>query len=98
MFFRGQIERPSSSLFSTIWRNSDLPVRVAINRERVHVIDDIKNVCALSFPNHYCIAECLCSYNMFDNVYVKETLEERQNAILSGMMQLKQLQSRREKI
>ena len=34
---------------------------------------------------------------MFDNVYVKETLEERQNVILGGMMQLKQLQSRREK-
>jgi len=48
VFFRGQIERPSSSLFSTIWRNSDLPVRVAINRERVHVIDDIKNDILLS--------------------------------------------------
>ena len=47
VFFRGQIERPSSSLFSNILGNSDLPVRVAINRERVHVIDDNKNVCIL---------------------------------------------------
>lgn len=45
VFFRGQIERPSSSLLSNILGNSDLPVRVAINRECVHVIDDNKNVC-----------------------------------------------------
>jgi len=32
-------------VFSNILGNSDLPVRVAINRERVHVIDDNKNVC-----------------------------------------------------
>lgn len=47
VFFRGQIERPSSSVFSNILGSSDLPVRVAINRERVHVIDDNKNVCLL---------------------------------------------------
>ena len=45
MFFRGQIERPASSLLSNILGNADVPVRVAINRERVHVIDDNKNVC-----------------------------------------------------
>ena len=44
VFFRGQIERPTSSLLSNILGNSDLPVRVAINREGVHVIDDNKNV------------------------------------------------------
>ena len=44
VFFRGQIERPTSSLLSNIWRNSDVLVRVGINRERVHVIDDNKNV------------------------------------------------------
>lgn len=48
VFFRGQIERPSSSLFSNIWGSSDLPVRVAINRERLHVIDDNKNDILLS--------------------------------------------------
>ncbi|KAJ7377457.1 FERM domain-containing protein 8 [Desmophyllum pertusum] len=48
VFFRGQIERPSSSLLSNILGNSDLPVRVAINRERVHVIDDNKNDVLLS--------------------------------------------------
>lgn len=48
VFFRGQIEKPSSSLFSNIWGNSDLPVRVAINRERLHVIDDTKNDILLS--------------------------------------------------
>lgn len=48
VFFRGQIERPSSSVFSNILGNSDLPVRVAINRERVHVIDDNKNDILLS--------------------------------------------------
>ena len=45
VFFRGQIERPASSLLSNILGNADVPVRVAINRERVHVIDDNKNVC-----------------------------------------------------
>ena len=47
VFFRGQIERPASLLRSkfNILGNADLPVRVAINRERVHVIDDNKNVC-----------------------------------------------------
>lgn len=48
VFFRGQIERPSSSLLSNILGNSDLPVRVAINRECVHVIDDNKNDILLS--------------------------------------------------
>ncbi|XP_078349725.1 putative FERM domain-containing protein FRMD8P1 [Oculina patagonica] len=48
VFFRGQIERPSSSVFSNFLGHSDLPVRVAINRERVHVIDDDKNDILLS--------------------------------------------------
>lgn len=48
VFFRGQIERPTSSLLSNIWRNSDVLVRVGINRERVHVIDDNKNDILLS--------------------------------------------------
>lgn len=50
VFFRGQIERPSTSLLSGILGNSDLPVRVGINREHVHVIDDNKNVRTLFFP------------------------------------------------
>lgn len=57
VFFRGQIERPSSSVFSNILGNSDLPVRVAINRERVHVIDDNKNVCICCTTNS-CLAGC----------------------------------------
>lgn len=48
VFFRGQIERPTSSLLSNVLGNSDLPVRVAINREGVHVIDDNKNDILLS--------------------------------------------------
>ncbi|XP_044163238.1 putative FERM domain-containing protein FRMD8P1 [Acropora millepora] len=48
VFFRGQIERPASSLLSNILGNTDVPVRVAINRERVHVIDDNKNDILLS--------------------------------------------------
>ncbi|XP_015768372.1 PREDICTED: FERM domain-containing protein 8-like [Acropora digitifera] len=48
VFFRGQIERPASSLLSNILGNADVPVRVAINRERVHVIDDNKNDILLS--------------------------------------------------
>lgn len=48
VFFRGQIERPSTSLLSGILGNSDLPVRVGINREHVHVIDDNKNDILLS--------------------------------------------------
>ena len=43
VFFRGQVER-RLSVFSTILGHSDLPVRVAVNRERLVVFDDEKNV------------------------------------------------------
>ncbi len=43
VFFNGQIEKQVSGLTSLL-DHPDLPVRVAINRDAVHVIDPKKNV------------------------------------------------------
>lgn len=43
VFFNGQIEKQVSGLTSLL-DHPDIPVRVAINRDAVHVIDPKKNV------------------------------------------------------
>ena len=48
VFFNGQIEKQLSGLTSLL-DHPDIPVRVAINREAVHVIDPKKNVRFLHF-------------------------------------------------
>lgn len=76
MFFRGQIERPASSLLSNILGNTDVPVRVAINRERVHVIDDNKNVCTQNYipiaKIHKTLSKCFKSNNLSVHFFIME--------------------------
>lgn len=76
MFFRGQIERPASSLLSNILGNADVPVRVAINRERVHVIDDNKNVCTQCYIPivniHETLSKCFKSNDLSVNFFRME--------------------------
>ena len=76
MFFRGQIERPASSLLSNILGNADVPVRVAINRERVHVIDDNKNVCTQNYipiaKIHKTLNKCFKSNNLSVHFFIME--------------------------
>ena len=43
VFFNGQIEKQVSGLTSLL-DHPDIPVRVAVNRDAVHVIDPKKNV------------------------------------------------------
>lgn len=43
VFFNGQIEKQVSGLTSLL-NHPDIPVRVAINRDAVHVIEPKKNV------------------------------------------------------
>ncbi|XP_048586316.1 FERM domain-containing protein 8 isoform X2 [Nematostella vectensis] len=47
VFFMGQTERPYSMISSILGR-SDLPVRVGINRDMIHIIDDHRNEILLS--------------------------------------------------
>ncbi|KXJ17746.1 FERM domain-containing protein 8 isoform X2 [Exaiptasia diaphana] len=47
VFFTGQIEQPSKR-FSSLLGKSDLPVKVAVNREKIHIIDETKNDILLS--------------------------------------------------
>ncbi|KAK3749498.1 hypothetical protein QZH41_013476, partial [Actinostola sp. cb2023] len=47
VFFTGQTEQ-RTSMFSSILGKSDLPVKVGLNREKIHIIDENKNEVLLS--------------------------------------------------
>ncbi|XP_031561008.1 FERM domain-containing protein 8-like isoform X2 [Actinia tenebrosa] len=71
VFFAGQIEKPPSIL-SSILGKSDLAVGVAVNREKIHIIDEAKNEILLSLgfdelswdytPAEECNKDCLDTF------------------------------------